>query len=115
MKITSIELTNQELYQITKYLTDKFNETETSKQKVESLIFDALFPKTEFDINLSRQIDFESELELYIEYADFDENHQTSIISRSALKFRITFFYDGEEIAVNSDKIYTDIENYYSI
>lgn len=111
MKITSIELTNQELDQITKYLTDKFNEIETSKQNIEGQL-DALLCN---EIVVKNLIDFESELELYIEYAEFDENHQTSIISRSALKFRITFFYDGEEITVNFDKIYTDIENYYSI
>lgn len=108
MKITSIELTSEELDRIIKYLIDKFDENEESKQKVENHLTEILFCN-------GHDIEFESELELYIEYSDFDSNHQNEMTSRSALKFNITFFYDGEEIPVNSDKIYTDIEKYYSL
>ncbi|MDP3442635.1 MAG: hypothetical protein Q8T08_07195 [Ignavibacteria bacterium] len=68
----------------------------------------------------NREITWESSLELYTEMSDFDGNNQTSIMSRSVLKFDLTFYHDGDQVeAVMNNKsgecINDRIEKYYSI
>lgn len=110
MKITAIELSADEQTAITNELTKRFN-TEDKRQTVEFDLYEAGEPIS----FLGECLSCEAVLELYTEYPDFDENHQTAISYRSVVKFRITFFYDGEEIKVNDEPIYTAIEKYYEI
>lgn len=127
MKITAIELTNQDIQVIVNYLTYKLI-IQDSRQKIELNLsdIDRVFTLTEmqrhglsglnyFTDEFSHMINIESTLELYTEYPERDENHQTAISYRSVVKFSITFFYDGEEIKVNTDKIYELINKYYEI
>ena len=108
MKITAIELSEIEISEIVSYLTSKFN-TEDSKQTIEIELSELPdFVKVD-------DFTFESTLELYTECPEADENNQAAIIYRSVVKFSITFFYDGEEIKVNTDKIYELIHKYYEI
>lgn len=108
MKIESIKLGEKEVTAIVKQLTDQFN-TEDKKQSIE------------FDVNLVTSFgeelifNIESTLELSTEIPEADENNQTAINYRSVVKFSITFFYDGEEIKVNTDKIYELIHSNYEI
>jgi hypothetical protein len=114
MKITAIEFTEEEVNEIVNYITSKFN-TEDAKQTIEFDLYDCL-SCAEYESFTPFII--ESVLELYTEMSEFDENHQTGILSRSVLKNRTTFFYDGEEIKVNSknlDTIYEKINAYYEI
>ena len=65
-------------------------------------------------------IELEATLELYTEMSDFDSNHQTDILSRSVLKFDLTFYHDGDQVeAVMNEKsgecMRDRIEKYYSI
>lgn len=107
MKIKAIKLNDEEVKDITQFLTDKFDELNDRKQILEANLSDFF--------NCDKDIYFEAELELFVEYSELDrDTNSTSIIWRSS-KFRITFFYDGEEIEVNSDEIYKNIETYYSI
>ena len=108
MKITAIELSEIEISEIVSYLTSKFN-TEDSKQTIEIELSE--LP----DFVKIDDFAFESTLELYTEHPEADENNQTAIIYRSVVKFSITFFYNGEEIKVNTDKIYELIHKYYEI
>jgi len=108
MKITAIELSEIEISEVVNYLTSKFN-TEDTKQTIEEELSEVQ------DFTNVDNFQFESVLELYTEMLDFDENHQTEISYRSVVKFSITFFYDGEEIKVNTDKIYELIHKYYEI
>jgi len=110
MKITAIELSEIEINLLVKQLTSKFN-TEDQKQTIE---FDLYNSENE----LYTPISIESVLELYTEYPEADENNQTSISSRSVMKYSTTFFYDGEEIKVNLDnldKIHELIHKFYEI
>lgn len=111
MKITAIELTENELKSVVNYLISKFN-TEDKKQTIEFDLYDLDMPS---EYELYSTICIESTLELYTEYPEVDENNQIAISYRSVSKFDITFFYDGEEIKVNSDKIYELIDKYYEI
>lgn len=108
MKITAIELSETEIKQVFNYLVSKFN-TEDSKQTIEI----ELSEFNGFDY-ISDLFMVEAELKLSTYYSELDENNQTSIEDRYC-EFRITFFYDGEEIKVNSDKIYELINKYYEI
>jgi hypothetical protein len=108
MKITAIELTEDEISEIVNYLTSKFN-TEDKKQTIQ---FDHVLHLTNGE---SITFDTESILELYTEYPEKDENNQTAISYRSVPEFRITFFYDGEEIKVNTNEIYYSICKFYEI
>ena len=107
MKITAIELTETELKQVFDYLVSKFN-TEDQKQ---SLQFD-LSELNGFE-NVDN-INIEAELKLSTYYSDKDENNQTSIEDRYC-DFKMTFFYDGEEIKENCDKVFEMINKYYEI
>ena len=115
MKILKISLSEDEQITIYDQLITRFNE-EDSVQKIEFTLYDLLpfiiAARYEY---VSDLFSVESELELYTEYADFDENHQTEIISRSVLKFRITFFYDSEEVEVKDLNIEDRIKKYYEI
>lgn len=108
MKIESINLSKTELVSTLSVLTSKFN-TEDKKQTIN---FESNF-KTSLGQYLT--FDIESTLELYTEYPETDENNQTAISYRSVSKFDITFFYNGEEIKVNSDNIHELINEYYEI
>jgi len=111
MKITAIELSEIEISEIVSYLTSKFN-TEDNKQTIEEDLSEIK------DFENVDNFQFESVLELYTEASDFDDNHQSKVIYRSVVKLSITFFYDGEEIKVNSknlDAIYKAIHKYYEI
>lgn len=107
MKITAIELSEIKISEIVNYLTSKFN-TEDEKQTIE---FD-LSELPEFEDVDNFQVEAELKLSTYM--SDFDENHQTEITDRY-VEFRITFFYDGEEIKVNADLIWQKIVDYYEI
>jgi hypothetical protein len=109
MKITAIQFTESEIDVIYNYLTSKFNE-ENKPQKLE---FD-LSELKEFKTIDNFQV--ESVLELYTEWSELDETKYSSIIYRSVVKFRITVFFDGEEIKTNlvDSSIYDKIINYYS-
>lgn len=107
LKLKEIAFDSDDLSTIVNYLTSRFN-TEDARQTIEFDLFDVLN-------NVQNYVSVEAVLELYTEYAERDENNQTSIIYRSVSKFRITFFYDGEEIKVNDEPIYTAIEKYYEV
>ena len=107
MKITAIELNESELKQVFDYLVSKFN-TEDQKQ---SLQFD-LSELNGFE-NVDN-INIEAELKLSTYYSDKDENNQTYIEDRYC-DFKMTFFYDGEEIKENCDKVFEMIAKYYEI
>jgi len=114
MKITAIELSEIEINAIVNELTCQFN-TEDSKQTIK---FDLCDVREFIGVKYFENVDnfqVESVLELYTEYPEADENNQTAISWRSVVKFDITFFYDGEEIKVNTDKIYELIHKYYEI
>jgi len=53
-------------------------------------------------------------LKLSTYYSDKDENNQTYIEDRYC-DFKMTFFYDGEEIKENFDKVFEMIAKYYEI
>lgn len=115
MKITAIELSEIELSAIINELTSKFN-TEDKRQSIDFMLCEVReFEGFNHFENVSDLFLCNSELELYTEYPERDENNQTAISYRSVLKFLITFFYDGEEIQVNSDQIYEAINKYYEI
>lgn len=100
MKILQIELSADEQQFIYDGLIKRFN-TEDAIQKV--------------NFGLGAEIEGESLLELYTEYPEPDENNQTAISSRSVVKFRITFFHDGEEVQVKDWDIEDRIKKYYEI
>lgn len=107
MKITAIELSEMELSLIYEYLISKFN-TEDSKQLLQ-------FDLSELnDFENVDNINIEAELKLSTYYSDKDENNQTSIEDRYC-DFKMTFFYDGEEIKENCDKVFELINKYYEI
>lgn len=134
MKITSIELSEKELKVIFNYLVANFNE-EDNKQ---NLCFDLSdiqakyeFSKKEmigmevsqycgligeyyFTDSFASEINIEAKLKLSTYFNEPDENNQSSIEDRYS-DFRITFFYDGEEIKQNADNLYEMIEKYYEI
>lgn len=60
-------------------------------------------------------IEIESELELYTEYHEPDENNQTSILSRGVIKFRLTFYHNGDEVEVEDWDIEDRIKKYYEV
>lgn len=103
MKILQIELSADEQTAIFNELTKRFN-TEDTKQTIQFSHYDGELTS-----------DVESLLELYTEYPERDENNQTSISSRSIVKFRITFFHDGEEVSVKDWDIEDRIRKYYEI
>jgi len=105
MKILQIELSSDEQTAIFNELTKRFN-TEDAKQTI---------IKTIWFTNVDVLVEYEAVLELYTEYPERDENNQTSISSRSIVKFRITFFHDGEEVAVKDWDIDDRIKKYYEI
>lgn len=111
MKITAIELCTLEIDEVVNYLTSKFN-TEDSRQTIE-------FQLTEINDYINDDLfSVESVLELYTEYPEVDENNQTAISYRSVVKYSTTFFYDGEEIKVDSKNLYAIdelIHKYYEI
>lgn len=113
MKILQIELSADEQTAIFNELTKRFG-TEDAKQTVEFDLLD-LFQHDPTVFDCDDLYSCESVLELYTEYPERDENNQTSISSRSIIKFRITFFHDGEEVAVKDWDIEDRIRKYYEI
>ena len=109
MKILQIELSADEQTAIFNELTKRFN-TEDTSQKIEFDLFDvrhsynlSVDDINDYDSSVFSEdygVNCESTLELYTEYPEPDENNQTAISSRSVVKFRITFFHDGEGIDV---------------
>ena len=137
MKIKSIEFTEKELKVIFNYLVANFTE-EDNKQ---TLCFDLCdieakheFSKSElvdlqlsnpdkiealktwkyFTDSFSTDINVEAELKLSTYFNEPDENNQSSIEDRYS-DFRITLFYDGEEIKENAENLYEMIQKYYEI
>lgn len=107
MKIKEIELNTEEQDEIFNYLVRKFDPRESGKQVVDL---------DEYKLNDDHKISADAELELYIESEMIDTDTNSSKITyRSVVKFRLTFYYDGEEIKVNDDSIWTRINEYYSI
>ena len=101
MKILKIALDTDEVTSLISELTKRFT-TEDKRQIIEG--------------ELNESISWESQLELYTEYFEFDENHQTGIKNRSVVKFRLTFFDDGDECkCTNADEIYEKVIKYYEI
>lgn len=65
-------------------------------------------------------MEWESELELYTELSDRDENNQRDLLGRSVVKFRLTFYRDGDEVEVVrenrcGDCIEDRIKRYYEV
>jgi len=58
-------------------------------------------------------ISLESQLQLYSEYSEPDENNQNHLIYRSVSKFRLTFYHDGEEVHVEDWGIEDRIKKYF--
>lgn len=107
MKIKEIELNTEEQDAIFKFLVRKFDSRESGKQTIDL---------TEYKLNDDHAISADAELELYIESEMTDPyTNSLRITERSVIKFRLTFYYDGEEIKVNDDSIWTSINEYYSI
>lgn len=107
MKIKEIELNSEEQDKIFNYLVRKFDPRDSGKQTIDL---------TEYQLNDDHSISADAELELYIESEMTDPDTNSSrITERSVIKFRLTFYYDGEEIKVNDDSIWTRINEYYSI
>lgn len=101
MKILKISLDTDEVTTLVSELTNRFT-SEDNRQTIEG--------------ELTELISWESQLELYTEYFEFDENHQTGIKNRSVVKFRLTFFDDGDECeCTNADDIHEKVIKYYEI
>lgn len=109
MKITAIELNSEEQDEIFNYLVRKFDSEYHYKQYAE-------FDLSDFCDYGYGEITADSELELYIEseMTDTDTN-SSQITERSVMKFRLTFYYDGEEIKVNDWNIDDRISEYYRV
>lgn len=115
MNITAIKLTTEELDQITKYLTQKFDAESDSKQLKEFNLSDVCSSLLDFETGLYNRVNIEAELILSIDYSERESDTNYSKMIWRSSTFKIIFFYDGEELEVNSDKIYNDIETYYSL
>lgn len=104
MQILKIKLTQDEENSLFNELVKRF-ELKESKQVISSD---------------ERLIEWEATLELYTEMSDFDSNNQTDVLSRSVLKFNLTFYHDGEEVEAVMNNVCGEciddrIEKYYSI
>lgn len=109
MKLKQIELNNDELNFITRKLIKRVDESNNKKQTTQ---FYEVFSLAN---NEQIEFDIQAELELFPDFDEYDTdvNHQ-NMISRSST-FRITLFYDGEEVKFNSEKIEKDIEQYFEV
>jgi len=140
MKITAIEFTESEIEIIYNYLINAFNE-EDKKQVIdvnlseiysiyqfnevdrflmslnETEKYTELCNDQYFKVSDSELFSIESVFELYTECTEPDETGYSKISYRSVVQFRITVFYDGEEITTNliNSGIEDKIRNYYSI
>ena len=137
MKITAIEFSKDDLTAISNYLVSKFVE-EDKKQEVDFYLsdikkihrhnksevvliglneperFEYLKSENYFPDCYAELIDATAELTLYLD-SETDESTNHTFITDRSCKFKITFFYDGEEIKENADDLYEMIENYYYI
>jgi len=108
MKITAIELNQEDQDFIFNELIKRFTE-EDKLQKIE-------FELDEVgNYSVDPEICIEAKLELYTDYNGTDENNQTSIYSRSVIKFKVTFLRDGESLKTNDWNIDDRIKSYYEI
>lgn len=65
-------------------------------------------------------VEWESELELYTELSEPDEHNQRDLLGRSVVKFRLTFYHDGDEVEVVRENrcgecIEDRIKKYYEV
>ena len=100
MQILKIKLSKDEQDAIFNELIKRFN-TEDKRQRIY--------------YHIGEVIEYESTLELYTEHSDPDENQQNHISHRLIVKFRITFFHDGDEVEVQDWDIEERIKKYYEI
>lgn len=140
MKITAIQFSDEDIYVIYNYLINAFNE-ENKKQVIdvnfmevysiyqfnESDRFSLSLTDTEYYNELcnisyfkngdSDLFSIESVFELYHELTEPDERNQCDIANRFVYEFRITVYFDGEEIGTNLPESDIDdkIRNHYKI
>lgn len=98
MQILKIRLSQEEQDVIFWLIVGEFKEVD-ELQKIE--------------LYISSDIKYESELQLYSEYSEPDENNQNHLIYRSVSKFRLTFYHDGEEVQVEDWGIEDRIAKYF--
>ena len=122
MKITAIELRKDEFDQIFKYLTDRFDVERANERKGHTINVDMCeIQVKDDDLGIlynpfidALDVDLCAQLELFTD-GEYDSDVNSYTITDRSAKFRLTFFYDGEEIKVNDNDLDDRICEYYRI